>query len=80
MKQPGGASRPLIRAFDTLAVFGYEPDAQLLFLTYSGRFVLAPAADVALEKQASKGTLLRDLSRDPAIAVVCVPAAAWPAA
>ena len=78
MTRPGGSGKALIRAFDVLALFPYAPDAQLLFLTQSGRMVLAPVANVPPTPRYGKGHLVRDLSRDPAVGVVCVPAAARP--
>lgn len=78
MARPGGTGRPLIRAFDVSAIFPYSSDAQVLFLTHSGRLVLAPVADVPPTQHYGKGHRLADLSRDPAVAAVCVPARAWP--
>jgi DNA gyrase/topoisomerase IV subunit A len=79
MTRPGGTGKPLIRAFDVLGLFPYVRDAQLLFLTQSGRLVRAPVTDLPLTARYGKGQVVCDLSRDPAVGVVCIPAAAWPA-
>lgn len=68
--RPGGAGRTLIQAHDVLAAFPYDPDAQLLALTYSGKLTFISVADLPLQERASKGTILRDMSFDPALAVV----------
>ncbi len=72
--RPGGAGRTLIQAHDVLAVFPYSPDARLVYLTYSGKLVFVSTADVPLQERASKGTPLRDMSLDPAMAVTVVSA------
>jgi len=71
--RPGGAGRALIQAHDVLAAFPYSPEARLLYLTYAGRLAFVSIRDVPLQERAGKGTPLRDLSRDPAVAVVLVP-------
>jgi len=70
--RPGGAGRSLIQAHDVLAAFPYSPGARLLYLTYSARLALVSTADLPLQERAGKGTLLRDLSRDPGVAVLLV--------
>jgi len=44
----------------------------LLYLTYSGKLVFVSTADIPLQERAGKGTPLRDLSRDPAVAAEIV--------
>jgi DNA gyrase subunit A len=69
--RPGGTGKALIQARDLLAIFGSPPgrgEAQLLFVTYSGKLALASAADIPLHERLGKGTLLHDLTRDPAVA------------
>jgi DNA gyrase/topoisomerase IV subunit A len=73
--KPGGAGNSLIKAFDTLAVFPYEPEARLLYLTYSGKLVFVPASNIPLHHRVSKGTQMRDFGRDPAVAVALLPGA-----
>jgi hypothetical protein len=63
----------LIRAQDVLALYPYAPQDRLLFLTCSGRLVLAPLADVPLQDRLVNGTTLSELSRDPALAAIIVP-------
>jgi DNA gyrase/topoisomerase IV subunit A len=70
--RPGGAGRRLIQAHDVLAAFPYDPEAQLLALTYSGKLLFIPVADLPLQERATRGTSLRDLSLDPALAMTCV--------
>lgn len=70
--RPGGAGRTLIQAHDVLAAFPYSPEARLLYLTYSGKLTFVSTANVPLQERAGKGTPLRDLSRDPALAVEMV--------
>jgi DNA gyrase/topoisomerase IV subunit A len=70
--RPGGAGRTLIQAHDVLAVFPYSPEAHLLYLTYAGKLVFVSAADIPLQERGGKGTLVRDLSSDPAVAVTFV--------
>ena len=70
--RPGGAGRSLIQAHDVLAAFPYSSRARLLYLTYSAKLALVSAADLSLQERASKGTLLRDLSRDPGVAALLV--------
>jgi DNA gyrase subunit A len=72
--RPGGtAGKGLIQAYDVLGAFPCEPEAQLLYLTYSGRPVLAPVADAPLHERSRKGSRLRDFGRDPAVAVAFIP-------
>ena len=75
--RPGGKGRTLIQAHDVLAAFPYSPKARLLYLTYSARLASVSMADLPLQERASKGTLMRDLSRDPAVAGLLV-AEDWP--
>jgi DNA gyrase/topoisomerase IV subunit A len=73
--RPGGAGKALIQAHDVLAAFCIpqaEPNSELLFITYSGNLAFASAAELPLHERMSKGTLLHDLSRDPAIAATIV--------
>lgn len=70
--RPGGAGRALIQAHDVLAAFPYAPDARLLYLTYSGKLHFVSVADLPLQERAGKGTQLRDMSLDPAVAVTFV--------
>lgn len=71
--RPGGTGKPLIQAFDVLGAFPFDPEAQLLYLTYSGKPVLVPTADVPLHQRSSKGARVRVFDRDPAVAVTLVP-------
>jgi DNA gyrase/topoisomerase IV subunit A len=72
--QPGGTTgKALIQAYDVLAVSPCEPEAQLLYLTYSGRLVFFPIAEVPLHERSRKGSRLRDFGRDPAVAVAFIP-------
>jgi DNA gyrase/topoisomerase IV subunit A len=70
--RPGGKGRTLIQAHDVLAAFPYLSNAWLLCLTYSARPALVPMADLPLQERAGKGTPLRDLSHDPAVAVLLI--------
>jgi hypothetical protein len=70
--RPGGAGRTLIQAHDVLAAFPYSPEARLLYLTYSGKPVFVSTTDVTPQDRAGKGTHMRDMSRDPAVAVALV--------
>jgi len=70
--KPGGAGKPLIQAFDVLGVFPDEPQAHLLYATYSGKLTLAPTADIPLHQRSDKGTRVRVFDRDPAVAVTLV--------
>jgi DNA gyrase/topoisomerase IV subunit A len=47
-------------------------EPELVFMTYSGNLVFVPTMDIPLHERLGKGTLLHDLSRDPAIAVTLV--------
>jgi DNA gyrase/topoisomerase IV subunit A len=74
----GSGGKTLIQAHDVLAVFDYplapravhEPG--LLFVTYGGSLVFVPTRELGLCERLSKGTLLHDMSHDPAIAVTMV--------
>ncbi len=70
--RPGGAGRTLIQAQDVLAVFPYSPEARLLYLTYGSKLALVSAADIPLQERAGKGTALRDLGFDPAVAAAFI--------
>ena len=70
--RPGGAGRTLIQAHDVLAAFPYSAQARLLYLTYSGKLAFVSTVDVPLQERAGKGTPLRDMSLDPAVAVAYV--------
>jgi len=70
---PGGAGKTLIQAFDVLGAFPCQPQAQLLYLTYSGKPVFVPIDDVPLHQRSGKGSRLRLFDRDPAVAVTLVP-------
>jgi DNA gyrase subunit A len=71
--RPGGAGRALVRAYDVLDGFVCKPEDRLLYLTVSGKLGLIAAADIPLHQRATKGTQLRDLGRDPAVAAVLIP-------
>jgi DNA gyrase/topoisomerase IV subunit A len=72
--RPGGTTgKALIQAYDVLGVSPCEPEAQLIYLTYSGRLVFVPVADVPLYERSRKGSRLRDFGRDPAVAVASIP-------
>jgi len=73
--RPGGAGKSLIQAYDVLGLFPCEPQARLLYLTYSGRLALVSTADVPLHQRSGKGTRMRDLGRDPAVVATLVPGA-----
>jgi len=64
--------RPLIQAHDVLGLFPYAPRSELLYLAFSGRVASASLSELPQEDRAGKGTLVCDLRRDPAVAVVCV--------
>lgn len=64
--------RPLIQAHDVLALFPYVPRSQLLYLSFSGKLASASLSELPQQDRAGKGTLVCDLNRDPAVAVVCV--------
>jgi len=70
--RPGGAGKTLIQAFDVLGAFPCESQAQLLYLTYSGKLVLVPTVDIPLHQRSNKGTRVRVFDRDPAVAVTFV--------
>ena len=67
--RPGGTGRTLIQTHDVLAAFPYSLQVRLVYLTYSGKLVFVSTADIALQGRAGKGTHLRDMTRDPAVAV-----------
>jgi DNA gyrase/topoisomerase IV subunit A len=80
---PGGTGKALIQAHDVLAVFHKAPslraapphalrEPELVFVTYSGNLVFVPTMDIPLQERLSKGILLHDLGRDPAIAATLV--------
>jgi DNA gyrase/topoisomerase IV subunit A len=72
--RPGGTpGKALIQAYDVLGIFPCESEAQILYLTYSGRLVFVPIADVPLHERSRKGSRLQDLGRDPAVAVALIP-------
>ncbi|MCP4535706.1 MAG: hypothetical protein GY832_01000 [Chloroflexi bacterium] len=71
--KPGSTGKGLIQAFDVLGVFPREPDAHLLYLTYSGKLALVPVADIPLYTKSRKGSRVRTFDRDPAVAVTIVP-------
>jgi DNA gyrase/topoisomerase IV subunit A len=71
--KPGQAGRTLIQAFDALAAFPFDPQGQLVYLTYSGRLTLIPAEQIPLHLRAGKGNQMRDLDRDPAVAATLIP-------
>jgi DNA gyrase/topoisomerase IV subunit A len=71
--QPGGKGKPLIQAYDVLGVLPCEPQARLLYLTYSGKLALVSTADIPLYQRSGKGTRVRDFDRDPAVAVALFP-------
>ena len=71
--RPGGTGKPLIQAYDVLGAFPCEPQARLLYLTYSGKLVLVSTDNIPVYERTGKGTLVRDLGRDPAVAVACIP-------
>jgi len=71
--RPGGEGKTLLQAFDVLGAFPYESEAHLLYLTYSGKLVLVPAADIPLQQRSGKGTQVHTFDRDPAVAVTLVP-------
>jgi DNA gyrase/topoisomerase IV subunit A len=71
--RPGGAGKTLIQAFDVLAVFPHQPEAHLLYLTYSGRLALISMADIPLYTRSRKGSRVRTFDRDPAVAVAFIP-------
>jgi DNA gyrase/topoisomerase IV subunit A len=71
--KPGGAGKTLIQAFDVLDVFPRDPEARLLYLTYSGKLALVPMADIPLHTRSRKGSRVRTFDRDPAVAVTFIP-------
>lgn len=71
--KPGGAPSVLIQAYDVLAAFLYNPQARLLYLTQSGRLILFAAPEVPLHLRYGKGSQVRNLERDPAVAATLIP-------
>jgi DNA gyrase/topoisomerase IV subunit A len=71
--QPGGRGKPLIQAFDVLSAFNCVSRDRLLYLTYSGKPVLASVGDIPLVTRSSKGAPVYTFGRDPAVAVVLLP-------
>ncbi|MBN1179400.1 MAG: hypothetical protein JXD18_09325 [Anaerolineae bacterium] len=71
--KPGGGGKALMQAYDVLGAFPYDPEGQVLFLTYSGKLSLIEMQDVPLHNRASKGTQIRDFDRDPAVAAIALP-------
>jgi len=71
--RPGGAGKTLIQAFDVLGAFPCQPQAQLLYLTHSGKLVFVPLASIPLHQRSGKGSRVRVFDRDPAVAVTLVP-------
>jgi DNA gyrase/topoisomerase IV subunit A len=71
--RPGGKGRPFIQAFDVLGAFFCVPGDRLLYLTYSGKLVLASVSDIPLYTRSSRGAPVVAFDRDPAVAVVLVP-------
>jgi DNA gyrase/topoisomerase IV subunit A len=67
--QPGGKSKSFIQAFDVLNAFSCQPQDRLLYLTYSGKLVLASVDDIPLYTRSSKGAPVVAFDRDPAVAV-----------
>jgi DNA gyrase/topoisomerase IV subunit A len=73
-QKPGDTlGKRLIGAQDVLGLFPFDPQDHLLFLTSSGRLLLIPLEDLSRQDRLTKGVALRNLSRDPAIAVTVVP-------
>jgi DNA gyrase/topoisomerase IV subunit A len=71
----GGTGKALIQAHDVLTAFlraPASPEPELLFVTYGGSLVFASTQPMPLHERLSKGTLLHDLGRDPAITVTLV--------
>ncbi len=68
--RPGGKSKSFIQAFDVLGAFSCEPHDRLLYLTYSGKLVLASINDIPLYTRSGKGAPVHAFDRDPAVAVV----------
>jgi hypothetical protein len=73
--RPGGAGKALIQAYDVLGVFPWQPQARLLYLTYSGKLTSVSMEDVPLHQRSGKGSRVHVFDRDPAVAVACVPGA-----
>jgi DNA gyrase/topoisomerase IV subunit A len=70
--RPGGQGRSFIQAFDVLGAFSCEPHDRLLYLTYSGKLILASVDDIPLYTRSGKGAPVYAFDRDPAVAVVLV--------
>jgi DNA gyrase/topoisomerase IV subunit A len=71
--RPGGKGKPFIQAFDVLGAFSCEPRDRLLYLTYSGKLVVAATDDIPLYTRSSKGAPVYAFDHDPAVAVVLLP-------
>ena len=72
--KPGDTTgKGLIQNQDTKAIFGYQPQDWLLFLTASGQLHMASTSDIPLLDRLGKGTQVCDLENDPAIAVTLIP-------
>jgi DNA gyrase/topoisomerase IV subunit A len=70
---PGGRGKPLIQAYDVLSGYQLISQDTLLLVTYSGKLHYIPASDVPLYHKSNRGTRLRDLGRDPAVAAALIP-------
>jgi DNA gyrase/topoisomerase IV subunit A len=68
--RPGGKSKPFIQAFDVLNAFACKPEDRLLYLTYSGKLVLASIGDIPLYTRSGKGSPVYGFDRDPAVGCV----------
>lgn len=73
LAKPGAKSRRIMLARDVMAVLPCSPQSQLLYLTYSGKLFLTPAASIPLQTRAGKGTHLHHTPNDPILAVTLVP-------
>ncbi len=71
--RPGGPGRPLIQAFDLLAVLPAAAHAHLVLLTHTGRLCTYAVDAIPFHERVGRGTPLGDFTRDPAIAAVIVP-------
>jgi len=71
--RPGGTGKPLLQARDALNVFPYTPASRLFYLTCSGSAVISAEVDPPLQQQSGPGTILHDLTDDPALAVIVFP-------
>ena len=71
--KPGGPGKPLLQAYDALALLPFAPRGKLLFLTFSGKLVMALPDRIPIQTRLGKGTQIETLDRDPAVGVVFVP-------